>query len=104
MQALFIHLSRTVGNHSCPGNGESVDLDIVLLHKSNIFLIAVVAVAGHIAGVAVFDILMGSVMAVIVPDVAALAVSIPGAFALIGGAGYAPEKILRESAHNVTST
>ncbi len=60
---------------------------------------AVVAVAGHVTGITVFDVLGPFIVAEVVPDVGAFAVLVPRAFALVGSAGYAPEKTIREMCH-----
>ena len=100
-KALFVHRTVPIGDDAGPADGEAVGLDAVGLHQGHILRPAVVAVAGHIAGVAVVGLAGG--MGEIVPDAGALAVFIPAALALIGGAGNAPDKILRKH-HTVTST
>jgi hypothetical protein len=104
LQTLFIDLAISVGDDTRPADGEAVGPDIVRSHQGHVFLVPVVAVTGHVAGVAVFHILAGHLMAEVVPDVGPLAVLIPCALALVGGAGYAPDKFFGKCAHTVTST
>ena len=78
-----------------PGDRVTIGLEVQLLQQRDVVAVAMVAVAGHIAGVAVLDV-AGSV-AEPVPDGLALAIFLPGAFDLVGGGGGAPQKARRES-------
>ena len=90
-QSLFVHGPVPVGDDPGPADGEPVSLNAKPLHQGHILRPAVVAVAGPVTGVAVLDIAGG--VGEIVPDAPALPVLVPGALALIGSAGHAPEKI-----------
>lgn len=61
----------------------------MLLHQGHVLPETVVAVAGQIARVPVSDMLRARIVTEFVPYAQALAVLIPGAFALVGGAGHA---------------
>jgi len=89
-ESLFVDLAVTVRYDSRPTDGEAVCLDIKLLHQRHILPVAMVAVAGYVAGVPVFDVVGSGVMAEIVPDIGAFPILIPGTFALIRCAGNTP--------------
>ena len=103
-KALFVDGAVPVGDNPGPADGETVGPDIVGLHQIHVLLPAVVAVAGDVAGIPVLDVVVGRVMAEVVPDVGAFSVLVPGTLALVGGAGYAPQEVLGKCAHTVTST
>ena len=100
-KALLVYSAVPVGDDAGPAEGEAVGLNAVRLHQGHVLRAAVVAVAGGVAGVAVIDV--AGDMGEFVPDAQALAVLIPAALALIGGAGHAPQEILGEH-HTLTST
>ena len=99
-QPRLVDRAVPVGDDARPADGEAVGADAVLLHQRDILAEAVVAVAGHVAGVAVPDVLRAGIVAEFVPDAQALAVLVPGALALVGGAGHAPEKIFGKLFHS----
>ena len=76
----------------------------MLLHQRHVLPAAMVAVAGYVASVPVFDVVGSGIMAEIVPDIGGFPILIPGTFALVRSAGDTPEKILWKFAHTVTST
>ena len=82
-----------------PAYREAVGPDVQRLHQRHVLPGAVVAVAGHVAGVAVLDVVAADLVAEVVPDAGTLAVGVPGALALEGGAGHAPQKVLRKLYH-----
>ena len=104
LQALLVDLPVSVGDDPGPADGEAVGLDVVPLHQRHVLPVAVVDVAGRVAGVPVLHVLAALLVAEVVPDIRALSVLVPRALALVGGAGHAPDKILRKLAHTVTST
>ena len=104
LQALLVDLTVPVGDDPGPADGKAVGLDVVPLHQRHVLLIAVVDVAGRVAGVPVLHVLAALLVAEVVPDIRTLSVLVPRALALVGGAGHPPDKILRKLAHMVTST
>ena len=100
LQALLVNLAVAVGNHPGPADGEAVGLNVVGLHQGHILPEPMVAVAGHVAGVALDNMLRCQVMAEFVPNIRALAVGVPAALALVGSTGNAPDKFFRK-AHKI---
>ena len=90
----LIQLTGAVGEQTRPADREPVVLDAQLLHQLEIFLVAVVVVAGHIAGMIVFY--MTGLMGVHIPNAQTLAAFIPAAFDLIGRGSCTPNEILFE--------
>ena len=98
-QTGLVDFAVAVGDDAGPADGETVGFDTELFHQGDVFTVAVINIAGNIAGIAEANVPGGGVVAEIVPDARALAVFVPGAFALIGGAGNAPEEVFRKLFH-----
>ncbi len=92
VDAFLIHRAGSVGEEARPGHGEAVALDADLLHDGDVFLVAVVVVAGHVAGVALKNV--ARLLAEGVPDGQALAVLVCSAFDLERRRRRAPQKIV----------
>ena len=99
IDTLRIDFSGAVGQKTRPGEGEAVVLHAHLLHQCDVFLEAMVMIAGDVAGVALKD--LAVFMGKVAPDVAALAVFIGGAFDLVGRSRSAPDEILPEAHGNL---
>ena len=97
VQALFVDLAL-LRHHPGPADGEAIGLEADLLHQRHILPETVVVVTGDPAAVSMGDMSVRQG----VPDARPLAVFVVRALDLIGGAGRAPEKVLRE-AHDVSS-
>src|SRR5215213_8210121 len=83
-----------------PGYGEAVRLHPEVGHQVEVFLQAVVMVAGNVSRVAMANLALG--VAERVPDRRSASVLCGGALDLVGGRGRAPQKVLGES-HPCTS-
>ena len=94
VDAFGIRRTGPGGLNARPGNREAVAVQIHRAQERDVFLPAMIGIAGYVAGVAILD-LAGS-MREAVPDRFALAVFLPRAFDLISGGGRAPEEILWE--------
>jgi len=94
IDAFLIGRAVAVGNHAWPRERDARGIEPELRHHRDIVAIAMVEIARHIAGIAVFDFVRCVREAV--PNRLALAVLIPSALDLSGGAGGAPEKVLRK--------
>ena len=101
---LFLHAG---GEDARPVDGGAEHLEPHLGKQGNVLLVMVVEVDGVVAGVELvrpdgpgdpFRLGMGAVGAV-VRHALALAVHVPGALELVGGAGAAPQEIVTENAH-----
>ena len=99
VEALGIRRTRSFRKHPRPRDREPVGLGAEFPDQADVFLVAVVMFVGAVAGGAVLD-LAGRVRKG-VPDRAAAAVFIDGAFDLIGRGGGAPHKIFREAPRRV---
>src|SRR6516162_293278 len=82
VETLRIGLPAPGGLDSRPRDREAIAREVQLLEQGDVFAIAVVAVAGHIAGVAVLDVPRRVREAV--PDRLAPAIDVPGALDLVG--------------------
>jgi len=70
-----------------PGDGKAIAVEVERAHQRDVFAVAVVVVAGDVAGGAVVDFAGG--VRETVPDGFALAALVPRAFNLVSGGGGA---------------
>lgn len=73
-----------------PGDGHAVGADAEILEQAHVFLVAMVGVVGHVAGVSIEG--FAGRVGVDVPDGWAAAIFVGSAFNLIGSGGAAPMK------------
>ena len=92
-----VHLAGALGQDARPGDREAVGVDAELAHQRDVgeILIAVIGVDRDVAGLLLADHRLGDAVAVgvDVPVGEALAVGLPTALDLVGGARRPPEKI-----------
>src|SRR5699024_6140866 len=112
-QALFVGLGLLPGGEDAgPVDGGAEGLEPHLGKQGDVLLVVVVEVDGLVAGVAGAGLRVhgGAVgvgvaaVGAVVGDAVALAVHVPGALELVGGTGAAPQEIVTENAHMVTSS
>jgi len=87
-----IGLAGAIGLDARPRDGETVAGQIELLEECDVFFVAMVGVAGDVAGGGALHLAGGVHEAV--PDGFALAVFVPSAFDLVGSGGGAPDKLV----------
>ena len=92
VKTLRIGLAGAIGLNARPRDGETVAGQIQLLEERDVFFVAMVGIAGDVAGGCALH-LAGSVHEA-VPDGFALAVFCPSAFDLVGSGGGAPDKLV----------
>ncbi len=93
---------RPVGVDPRPADREAVGSDVELFHERDVFVDAVVVVAGDVAGVSVGDVTRDVTKSV--PDRLALAPLRPRAFDLVARRGRAPVKVVWKTVrHGITS-
>ena len=86
----FIHFTNPCGDDSAPRKGEAIGVLSAFFHQVDIFFVAMVKVAGHIA-VNMVDVLIARV-AKEIPFSKAFAVFVPGSLTLIRRRGGTPQK------------
>ncbi len=91
VEAFFVDASAAVGDAAGPGGREAVGFEAELFHEGDVLFVAVVMIAGDVAGVIHGD--SAGAAAEGVPDAGGAAVFGCGAFDLIGGGGGTPEEI-----------
>ncbi len=94
IETFLVDRAPALRKNARPGNTESKGLQAQLFHQGHVFPIAVILVAGYVAGVAVLD--MSRLTAEAIPDRLASAVLIPGAFRLVCGRGASPVEAIRK--------
>ena len=95
VDAFWIDRPGAGGLDACPGGREAIAFLVEALEDGYVLFVAVVLIAGDVAGGAAFYFADGVGEAV--PDGFALAVLVPCAFDLIGGGGHAPEESFGEA-------
>ena len=86
----LIHRAAARGKNPRPGNAEPVGADAQRFHQRDVFLVAVVVVAGHLRSAAILD--EPWLRRVRVPDRRPSPIDIVSPFDLKGGCGDAPHK------------
>src|SRR5947209_7681561 len=99
IEAFRVRRTRPIGKYPRPCNRKPVGLDAQFLDQADVVLVPVIVIVGTVGIAAVRD-LAGSVGERI-PDRAAPAVFVDGAFDLIGGGSRAPDKTARETGGGV---
>src|SRR4051812_37726758 len=95
IETVWIRSAHPLGEYARPGDGEAVGCCAELLHQSDVFLEAVVVVAGDIGDGAVPDDAGG--MAERVPDRCPAAVFSYGALDLVGRGRRPPKESVRKA-------
>ena len=99
VQALGVELAVPRRLHARPGDREAVAAQAHAGDQRDVLLVAVVVVAGHIAGVAIRGLARG--VAEHIPDRGAAAVVCGGALDLVGGGGHPPVEVLAQGAQRL---
>jgi hypothetical protein len=89
-----VGLAPSCGKKARPRYREAKSRDVEVFEELDVLEVAVVEVAGDIAGFTAVD--FAGAVDEIIPDGGAFAVSIPAAFYLVGGDGDAPVKVCAE--------
>ena len=92
IQPFGVDRAFALRQHPAPGDGEAVGVHLHLGHNVDVGLKIVIGVAGHVAGVAVFD--FARLADENVPGGRPFAVGVPAAFDLVGGGRGAKVEVL----------
>src|SRR5271157_4604668 len=92
IQTFFVWLADAVGLNARPGNRKTIALEIEVFSDGDILPVAVVGIAGDVAGVRAFD--QAGRVRETVPDGFPFAVFLPRAFNLISRRGSTPQEAL----------
>ena len=87
----FVDGAASLRQHPRPRHRKAVGVDPELLHQRYVFAVAVIVIAGDVAGIAARD--LAGQPGICVPDARPPSVLVGGAFDLIAGGGNAPNEV-----------
>ena len=93
-EAGTVDRAGSVGEHARPGNREAVRVEAELRHQGDILAVAVVVVAGNVAGVAIPD--PAGRVSEAIPDALTTPIRLDAALDLVGRRSCAPHEPCRE--------